>query len=108
MGSGRSVLLGVGCLCTFVDAPLRIGGRCRILQGTDTHARIEVMRFGSSQAEGETPIEGQADPLLYQQSRPALQAHEHHQDARQASQADRPRRVLRGVVTQGYPPNTLH
>jgi hypothetical protein len=42
------VLSEVGCLCTFVDASLRIGGRWRILQGMDTYAGIEVTQFGSS------------------------------------------------------------
>jgi hypothetical protein len=46
--SRRPELSEVGCLSTFGDASLRIGDRCRILQGMDTYAGIEVTRFGSS------------------------------------------------------------
>ena len=58
------------------------------------------MQFGPSQAEGEALIERQADTPLYQESDSALQADDHHRDARQTPQADRLQRVLRrGVVS---------
>jgi hypothetical protein len=46
--SRRPVATEVGSLSAFVDASLRIGGRCRILQGMNTYEGIEVTRFGSS------------------------------------------------------------
>src|SRR5215218_8514708 len=102
-----SVLPEVGCLCSFVDASLRIGACCCILKGVDTSAGTEVTKFGTAKADGEALIERQTATALYQESHPALQADGPHQDARPASQADRLRRVLRrGVVSPGYLPNT--
>jgi len=43
-----SVLPEVECLCSFVDASLRIGACCCILKGVDTSAGSEVTKFGTA------------------------------------------------------------